>query len=558
MNSSKDADDRRNAAIAYQQVVSAREYAMRDPARYTSYYIDCLAAYSTNYGHLATAAAAPVAQQPSPITMPVIAGMRPAFSPFIPTPALAPAPAPAPARAPARAPAPAVVRPHHAPTPSAYPSSCATWADAAMKAADLSFQPGSAAHTMRKAEISTDIFAIVRAAKEDGTLWTRDWSKESVPGSKESLSLLPIARGAFVPKGKKRALPPPDAGGNLAHINSMKVWSKGGGAKTAAAPISDFAASMFAATGGAGVAEALSAAAASGGVVDWTAFAVTGTSTELEKRFFRLIGSPDPAAVRPEPALVRSLHHLRMRADEGAPYLYLSDQLKAVRQDLVVQHIKGCLAVEVYEWHAALALSSGDAAELGQCAVQLTELWAVARIEGGARAAAADSAQIDFAAVRLITSAHGGDTVGAAGILCGLPRATLNDTRIQTALSVRAALAADNVVRFFKLKAMAQPLTLAAMEWCCPRVRTRALAALVRAAPPKGATLPLHFLMNVLGFDGEAATAAFVVSVGGILEANGGALDAGASSIGAARETAAHEDEIKRAGLGLLTGLAVR
>lgn len=567
MDAVSDAIARRNAEQAYQQVVAAREAATRDPS-YASYYIACVEAYQKNYGHLsAPAPATTTTLAPTRFVPTTISTFPPTYATAAPVVPAAPTPKPT-------APAPA------------YPAACGLWADAALRCADTHFPQGPRRNAAR-AQISAQVFAFVRSANENGTLWTRDWSREPLPeaGLDFSYESQPnddrawgSASGAAgsegQPKvGKKRALAPDTNKFSGGTNSGMKIWSKGGGTTTTSTATTtmssvsaEFAASMFTATGGAGVAEALSAAAEGGGSVDWSLFAVLGTCDILEKRFFRLIGAPDPAAVRPEPALTRTLTHLRARALENAPYLYLSDQLKSVRQDLVVQHIRGRLAVEVYEWHAQLALIAGDAAELSQCLVQLSELWALARAEGGARALAAETSELDFAAVRLVTSAHAGDASGAASILSTLPKGTLCDTRIRHALNVRAALSADNALRFFALKAAAQPLTIAAMEWCVARVRTRALAAIVKSGAPKGsAALPLDFIGRILGFqqhqnnnnnnsegdDFITMVTTFVTSVGGVI-LNGNTLDLSASSIGAARETAAHEAEIQRAGLGLI------
>lgn len=67
--------------------------------------------------------------------------------------------------------------------------------------------------------------------------------------------------------------------------------------------------------------------------------------------------APDPSTVRPKPVLERALARLRERwRDKEVEYLYMCSQLKAIRQDLTVQHIKDEFTVEVYEFHGRVAL----------------------------------------------------------------------------------------------------------------------------------------------------------------------------------------------------------
>jgi hypothetical protein len=83
---------------------------------------------------------------------------------------------------------------------------------------------------------------------------------------------------------------------------------------------------------------------------------VRGTSTALEKSYFRLNAAPRPDQVRPPPVIASALARLvgiiaqRGRPGVSAHYkFYYCDQFKAQRQDLVVQGVKDAVTVQVRE-----------------------------------------------------------------------------------------------------------------------------------------------------------------------------------------------------------------
>eukprot|EP00217_Crustomastix_stigmatica_P011559 CAMPEP_0183812938 /NCGR_PEP_ID=MMETSP0803_2-20130417/52107_1 /TAXON_ID=195967 /ORGANISM="Crustomastix stigmata, Strain CCMP3273" /LENGTH=128 /DNA_ID=CAMNT_0026057781 /DNA_START=1 /DNA_END=384 /DNA_ORIENTATION=- len=106
----------------------------------------------------------------------------------------------------------------------------------------------------------------------------------------------------------------------------------------------------------------------------WDQLKVVGACAALEKSYFRLTKAPDPSEVRPPGVLRAAL--ARLEGLEAADWYYLTDQLKAMRQDLVVQHIRDDLAVAVYEMHARESLKAGDPAEFNQCQSALKRLYA--------------------------------------------------------------------------------------------------------------------------------------------------------------------------------------
>lgn len=103
---------------------------------------------------------------------------------------------------------------------------------------------------------------------------------------------------------------------------------------------------------------------------------IVGTLTDLEKRYLRLTSEPDPARVRPQPVLEKCVPFVVNKyRQENSLYLYVNDQLKAIRQDLTVQHIKNDFSIHVYETHGRLALENNDLGEFNQCQSQLKHLY---------------------------------------------------------------------------------------------------------------------------------------------------------------------------------------
>lgn len=105
-----------------------------------------------------------------------------------------------------------------------------------------------------------------------------------------------------------------------------------------------------------------------------------GTSKALEKSFLRLTSEPIPANVRPQEVLEDCLPFVLKRFySEKLLYVYINDQLKAIRQDLTIQHKKNQFTMRVYQTHARIAIEHNDLGEFNQCLSQLFTLYEIDR-----------------------------------------------------------------------------------------------------------------------------------------------------------------------------------
>ena len=272
---------------------------------------------------------------------------------------------------------------------------------------------------------------------------------------------------------------------------------------------------------------------------------VVGTSRNLEKCYLRLTTAPDPASVRPQPVLEAALRHVLRRRDEDdgdgscCTYRgYVCEQLKSIRQDVVVQRLRNTFAVAVYLAHMRVALEEGDLGEANQCLTQLLVLndedensMGTARGSGGSGPCdgrLVSAALLDeCTAYALLHALYNRNALGMRAVL--LARLHRDSRRYRDddpddergpcvfphrpatahALAVVRAWHGGNFHAFFALYRRAPNHSAYLLDFLVERMRLRAYRMLVCAYRP---TLPLAFVRRELAFANDTECRRFLVS----------------------------------------------
>ena len=244
-------------------------------------------------------------------------------------------------------------------------------------------------------------------------------------------------------------------------------------------------------------------------------------------------------------------------------YAYCCDMLKAIRQDLTVQHLadahasRSAFSIEVYEAHARLALLNDDIGEFSACQAALVPLHAAAMAAG--RRSAANHAE--FCAYRLLHAAalrgrslgsELGAVLGSLGSRCGASHhdntrlggggvgggfgdgvgagvgygvgdgggggdgggARHYPAAVALALEVSTALHLDDPIRVLRRLPSLHHLGACLLRGKLPILRERALRVLCKAYSP---TLSLSRLAPCLGFgEHEVACESWLRSIGAV------------------------------------------
>jgi SAC3/GANP family len=269
---------------------------------------------------------------------------------------------------------------------------------------------------------------------------------------------------------------------------------------------------------------------------DWDDLTIKGTCTDIEKRYFRLIAPPEPSAVRPlhilKLAFERVLAKYKESGDTGSGGLaavksisdspsvslqysnypfykaYVNDQLKSIRQDLVVQCIRNEFTIDVYETHARIALENRDASEFVQCQTQLEILYSREETKG------ARKARIEFLSYRFLYSLYSDSSSDAILLLKSLAQEELAHAYIQFAVQARAAYISNNYYSFFTALRPTAPCHLGyMMDLLAHKLRLRSLRIIADAIRP---SVPLSALASMLGYRSLTECKDFVSSASGV------------------------------------------
>jgi hypothetical protein len=199
---------------------------------------------------------------------------------------------------------------------------------------------------------------------------------------------------------------------------------------------------------------------------------VIGTCQKLEKNYFRLTSPPKPEEVRPQDVLEKTFALLKKKWSAETNYVYICDQFKSMRQDLLVQHIKNKFTVSVYELHARIALEKKDLGEYNQCQTQLRALYAMG-IEGD---------RVEFMAYRILYFVHTCNRIGMNDVLADITPEDRLQPPIQHALAVRSAQASGNYHKLLaKLYQGVPNMGAYLMDLFVDRERIAALAVICRS-----------------------------------------------------------------------------
>ena len=203
--------------------------------------------------------------------------------------------------------------------------------------------------------------------------------------------------------------------------------------------------------------------------------------------------------MRPERVLKLALETLMKKWQEdslGVGYVYMCSQLKAIRQDLTVQHIKNDFTVQVYEVHARTALESGDMNEYNQCQTQLKHLYS-SNLKGS---------EEEFLAYRILyyiylqgNKKYQGGSGDLLDIMKQITPAQHEHEAVGHALEIRRCIQQENYYRFFQMLHTTPNLGNFILEPMINNWRFAFLQRLIKACKAS-IRLSVDFIVKAMGF----------------------------------------------------------
>jgi len=234
---------------------------------------------------------------------------------------------------------------------------------------------------------------------------------------------------------------------------------------------------------------------------------IKGTSISLEKAYFRLSGAPDPSTVRPKEILKASLNSLKEKwSTRNADYEYICEQLRSIRQDMVIQHITDEFTAEVYETHARIALECRDISHFNQCQTQLAELYK-AGIKG---------CNEEFLAYRMLYLCLHNMNIDLMLLFKDAIAHKNHEAILFTRRVIQALVNNDYIVLFREYKS-ATRITKCLIDLFIDRLRVFALQT-ISTAYMTG--INLNYITEALAFESEKQCKEFIIKAGGAITKN--------------------------------------
>mmetsp|Transcript_28995 Transcript_28995/g.78467 ORF Transcript_28995/g.78467 Transcript_28995/m.78467 type:complete len:414 (-) Transcript_28995:171-1412(-) len=284
-----------------------------------------------------------------------------------------------------------------------------------------------------------------------------------------------------------------------------------------------------------------------------------GRSTALEKPYMRLTTAPKAEDVRPLPVLRKSLAHVKAHYIQNEDFDFANEQLKSIRQDITVQHLRNDFVLEVYENHSRILLEHGDLNEFNQCQTMIQSLtspshssvdWGDSIENKSIRDRDSNGNASDTKNHLLMQSAEAADEFQAYSLLYDLVQNSWSDLKIHIlstktrmhiahskgddsiestksnrippitrgssvrhALSVVKAIIHDDYLAFFRLYDSAPHMSAYLMDFLVRRVRNVAYARIVAAYRP---TISTEGLREALSFRDFEETRQFLKAKGAV------------------------------------------